>query len=297
MTPERWRQVAKVFDAALDRPAPERGDFVTQACGSDHALRTEVSSLLAALPEGDDFFDQPAAALFELPDEDDLLSWVGRRVGPYRLTRELGEGGMGRVYEAVRDDDQFHKRVALKMVKPGRETGSVLRRFRYEREILAGLDHPHIAALYDGGVTDDGHPYFAMEFVEGEPIDRYCASRNLSVGERLALFGSVCAAVQHAHRNLVVHRDLKPSNILVTADGGVKLLDFGIAKLLARRRRRRRSHRDRRPRDDRRTTPARSRCAARRSPPRATSTRSASCSSSCWPDSDRIVSTACRPPI
>ena len=232
MTPERWRQVAKVFDAALDRPAPERGDFVTQACGSDHALRTEVSSLLAALPEGDDFFDQPAAALFELPDEDDLLSWVGRRVGPYRLIRELGEGGMGRVYEAVRDDDQFHKRVALKMVKPGRETGSVLRRFRYEREILAGLDHPHIAALYDGGVTDDGHPYFAMEFVEGEPIDRYCASRGLTVAERLALFGSVCAAVQHAHRNLVVHRDLKPSNILVTADGGVKLLDFGIAKLL-----------------------------------------------------------------
>jgi eukaryotic-like serine/threonine-protein kinase len=232
MTPERWRQVARVFDAAVERPMPERRDFLAQACGEDHALRHEVATLLAALPEGDDFFDRPAASLFELPDEDELPSWVGRRVGPYRLTRELGEGGMGRVFEAVRDDDQFHKRVALKMIKPGRETGVVLRRFRYEREILAGLDHPHIAALYDGGVTDDGHPYFAMEFVEGEPIDRYCAQRGLNLGQRLALFESVCAAVQHAHRNLVVHRDLKPGNILVTTDGTVKLLDFGIAKLL-----------------------------------------------------------------
>ena len=232
MTSERWRQVARVFDATVDRPAAERDAFLAQTCGGDEALRHEVLTLLEALPESDDLFERPAAAIFEFPGAEDLLDWVGRRVGPYRLTREIGEGGMGRVYEAVRDDDQFHKRVALKMIKPGRETGLVLRRFRYEREILAGLDHPHIAALYDGGVTEDDHPYFAMEFVEGEPIDRFCAGRTLSIGERLALFGSVCSAVQYAHRNLVVHRDLKPSNILVTSDGTVKLLDFGIAKLL-----------------------------------------------------------------
>jgi serine/threonine-protein kinase len=232
MTPERWRQVAKVFDAAVERPLSEREAFLGQACGVDATLHREVASLLAALPDRDDIFERPAATIFELPDADDLPSLVGRRVGPYLITREVGEGGMGQVYEAVRDDDQFRKRVAIKMVKPGRETGLVLRRFRYERDILAGLDHPHIAALYDGGVTDDGHPYFAMEYVEGERIDRFCVGRSLSIGERLALFGSVCAAVQHAHRNLVVHRDLKPSNILVTADGTVKLLDFGIAKLL-----------------------------------------------------------------
>ncbi len=232
MTAERWSRVADVFADALAQPPGTRDAFLAQACAGDDDLRGEIESLIAALPDGDDPFERPAASLFELPAPDDLPSLLGTRIGPYRLVREIGEGGMGTVYEAIRDDDQFRKRVAIKMIKPGRETGLVLRRFRYEREILAGLDHPNIAALYDGGVTDDQHPYFAMEFVEGQPIDAFCAERRLSVRDRLALFGSVCAAVQYAHRNLVVHRDLKPSNILVTAEGVVKLLDFGIAKLL-----------------------------------------------------------------
>jgi serine/threonine-protein kinase len=233
MTTERWHLVSEVLAAALEQPASERETFLGRTCGDDAALRREVESLIDALPEGEDLFELPAASLFELPTDGEIPSLVGARVGPYRLTRELGQGGMGTVYEAVRDDDQFRKRVALKMIRPGRETSLVLRRFRYEREILAGLDHPNIAALYDGGVTEDGHPYFAMEFVEGRPIDAYCAECRLALRDRLALFGSVCSAVQYAHRNLVVHRDLKPSNILVTADGAVKLLDFGIAKLLS----------------------------------------------------------------
>ncbi|MBI3932801.1 MAG: serine/threonine protein kinase [Acidobacteria bacterium] len=154
-----------------------------------------------------------------------------RRIGPYRLLREIGHGGMGTVYLAVRADEQFHKRVAVKVVRGG-DSAEVVRHFRRERQILAGLEHAHIAHLLDGGTTEDGLPYFVMEYVEGQPIDRYCDGHGLTVTDVLVLFQQACDAVQHAHRNLVVHRDLKPSNILVTADGLVKLLDFGIAKLL-----------------------------------------------------------------
>jgi eukaryotic-like serine/threonine-protein kinase len=154
-----------------------------------------------------------------------------RRIGPYKLIRELGRGGMGTVWLAARADEQFEKRVALKVVRAS-DSEEVLRYFRRERQILAGLEHPNIARLLDGGTTDDGLPYFVMEHVEGVPIDRYCDERKLPVPERLRLFEAVCSAVQHAHRSLVVHRDLKPSNILVTSEGIPKLLDFGIAKLL-----------------------------------------------------------------
>ena len=159
-------------------------------------------------------------------------SEAGRSVGSYRILSEVGHGGMGAVYLAVRDDDEFRKRVAIKLLRRGMATDDLVRRFRNERQILASIDHPHIAKLLDGGTTEEGFPYFLMEYVEGEPIDRYCDSHGLSVGERLELFRTVCAAVHFAHQNLVVHRDLKPGNILVTADGVVKLLDFGIAKLL-----------------------------------------------------------------
>ena len=156
---------------------------------------------------------------------------VERRIGAYRVLRELGHGGMGTVYLAARADDQYQKRVAIKVVR-GLDSDQIVRHFRRERQILAALDHPNIARLLDGGTTEDGLPYFVMERVEGEAIDSFCDGRKLSVQERLRLFQGVCAAVQYAHQNLVVHRDLKPKNILVDAQGVPKLLDFGIAKLL-----------------------------------------------------------------
>jgi serine/threonine-protein kinase len=162
---------------------------------------------------------------------DDRRAQPDRRIGPYRVLREIGQGGMGTVYLAARDDDEYQKRVAIKVVR-GVDSAEVVRHFRRERQILAGLEHPNIARLLDGGSTEDGLPYLVMQHVEGLPIDRFCDERKLSVRERLELFRGVCAAVQHAHRNLVVHRDIKPANVLVTADGAPRLLDFGIAKIL-----------------------------------------------------------------
>jgi non-specific serine/threonine protein kinase/serine/threonine-protein kinase len=167
-----------------------------------------------------------------LPPDDPLAAGGDRRVGPYRLVRELGHGGMGTVYLAVRDDDAFHKRVALKILKRGMDTDAIVRRFRTERQILAGLDHPNIARLLDGGSTADGLPYLVMEYVDGAPLVEYAEARQLDTAARLDIFLAVCAAVQYAHQNLVIHRDLKPANVLVTGDGVPKLLDFGIAKLL-----------------------------------------------------------------
>src|SRR6187402_1782963 len=154
------------------------------------------------------------------------------RLGPYRLIREIGHGGMGTVYLGVRDDDVFQKRVAIKVLNRGMDTDSIVRRFRHERQILASFEHPLIATLLDGGSTPDGRPYFAMEYVEGQPIVDYCDTLRLDTAARLELFCKVCTAVQYAHQNLIIHRDIKPANVLVVADGTPKLLDFGIAKLL-----------------------------------------------------------------
>jgi non-specific serine/threonine protein kinase/serine/threonine-protein kinase len=174
--------------------------------------------------------ETPAAAMHVDALPDPLPS--GGRVGPYRLLREIGRGGMGTVYLAARDDGEFKHQVAIKLVKRGMDTDRILARFRHERQILAGLDHPNIARLLDGGHTDDGRPYFVMEYVDGESVREYCERRGLTVTDRIALFRTVCAAVQHAHQNLIVHRDIKASNIVVTDAGVPKLLDFGIAKLL-----------------------------------------------------------------
>src|SRR6266850_2737752 len=157
---------------------------------------------------------------------------IGRRLGVYRIEREIGRGGMGAVYEALRVDNEFTMRAAIKLVKRGMDTDFILRRFRKERQILAALDHPHIARLMDGGTTDDGLPYFVMEYIEGQPLYGYCDSHRLSIAERLRLFLGVCDALHYAHQKQVVHRDIKPSNVLVTSEGVPKLLDFGIAKLL-----------------------------------------------------------------
>jgi serine/threonine protein kinase/Tfp pilus assembly protein PilF len=223
VTPERWRQVKAVLDGALERRPGERPAFVAAACEDDAELRQEVESLLSYEAESTDFIEEPLFGRFA----GGLAE--GQRVGPYEVVREIGRGGMGAVYLAVRADEDFDQRVALKLVGLG-SAAEIVRRFRAERQILAHLDHPNIAKLLDGGTAEDGRPYFVMEYVEGRPIDEYAGK--LPLRERLALFREVCAAVHFAHQNLVVHRDLKPGNILVTGDGVPKLLDFGIAKLL-----------------------------------------------------------------
>ncbi len=231
MTPERWHRVEELFRTVADRPQVERKAYLTRVCGDDNELLHEVLSLLAQ-DTAEDFLQAPIAGVAFSLTADPKEDLAGERIGPYRITRLVGRGGMGTVYEAVRDDEQFQQQVALKLIKRGMDSDFVRDRFLRERQILASLDHPHIARLFDGGTTADGQPYFVMEFVDGVPITDYCQARGLALDERLKLFRDVCSAIQHAHQKLIVHRDLKPSNILVTEDGTPKLLDFGIAKLL-----------------------------------------------------------------
>jgi len=224
-----WQQVQEIFDEALKLEPSARSQYVEAASGDDPELRAQVESLVRSLERAGDFLEQPPE---ETRDFDDVLSMTGQIIGPYRIVEELGRGGMGAVYRAVRTGD-YEQQVAIKLIKRGLDTEFVLRRFRAERQILAKLQHPGIAQLLDGGSTPDGRPYFVMECIQGEPLDRYCEARNLPINERLRLFRMVCSAVEYAHRNLIVHRDIKPGNILVTADGIPKLLDFGIAKVLS----------------------------------------------------------------
>jgi serine/threonine protein kinase/tetratricopeptide (TPR) repeat protein len=237
MTPERWQRINEMFHAALVLDGQERGAFlVTQSAGDD-ALRAKVAALLASHDQAEGFiqgsvFDDAAQILAEEEAGDEAEAMIGRHIGLYKVDREIGRGGMGSVYLATRDDDQFEQQVAIKVVRRGMDTDLVLARFRNERQILAGFAHPNIARLFDGGSTESGLPYFIMEYIEGQAIDEYCDSRRLSIAARLELFRTVCAAVQYAHQHLVIHRDIKPGNILVTAAGVPKLLDFGIAKLL-----------------------------------------------------------------
>ncbi|HSB27756.1 MAG TPA: serine/threonine-protein kinase, partial [Pyrinomonadaceae bacterium] len=236
MTPERWRQVEDIFQGALDRSPDERSQFVVSACGDDESLRRDVQLLLKQHESAGELLDQPLydntelGVLESLVEESDPM--IGRRLGAYRIEREIGRGGMGAVYEATRVDNEFNKRAAIKLVKRGMDTDFILRRFRKERQILAALDHPHIGGLLDGGTTEDGLPYFVMEYIEGQPLYSYCDTHQLTITERLKLFRSICDAVHYAHQKQVVHRDIKPSNVLVTSEGVPKLLDFGIAKLL-----------------------------------------------------------------
>jgi eukaryotic-like serine/threonine-protein kinase len=224
----RWREVDRIFAGALERSAAERGAFLDAACG-DPELREEVERLLAADERIGTFLETPAGEALGAP-----VPWSdeGGRVGPYRLLRRIGSGGMGTVYLARRDDEHFERLVAVKVLRSDLESPEARQRFLVERQILARLEHSNIARLYDGGCTEDGRPYLVMELVEGLPVDRYCDRHRLTVDQRLDLFRKICAAVQYAHQNLLVHRDLKPANILVTPEGEPKLLDFGIAKQL-----------------------------------------------------------------
>ncbi|HTL04972.1 MAG TPA: serine/threonine-protein kinase [Gemmatimonadales bacterium] len=232
--PIDWSRVTELFTATFEA-SPEERRRVLDAEATDAELRRQVEVLLEAHDSADGALDRPAiVSLAELKASTlaPVGSLVGRTLGPYRVIREIGRGGMGAVYEGERCDAQFEQRVAIKTLRIGADSEAVLQRFRQERRILAALQHPNIAALYDGGVTEEGLPYFVLEYVDGKPIDEACAERRLELRGRLDLFRQVVGAVQYAHRQLVIHRDLKPSNILVTTDGVVKLVDFGIAKLL-----------------------------------------------------------------
>lgn len=233
MTMDRRKRIEELFHKALTLPRHEQTTFLDTACAEDATLREQVETLIASHNQPTVLTTQSefnAATLLYTDSEKESVE--RSHIGPYRVIREVGHGGMGTVYLASRSDELFDKQVAIKIVRRGMDSASVLRRFHRERQILASLDHPNIARLFDGGTTEDGLPYFVMEYIEGKPLYEYCDAQDLDTAERVKLFRKVCAAVQYAHQNLVVHRDLKPGNILVTSDGEPKLLDFGIAKLI-----------------------------------------------------------------
>jgi eukaryotic-like serine/threonine-protein kinase len=229
LTDDRWRRLESLFLAAVDLHPAERQSFVARETGGDPVLGRELAGMLAHDADG----GQRIAAAIQTVASGlaTLTAWAGSHCGPYRIIRESGRGGMGVVFEAVRDDAEYRKTVAVKIVPPWTDAAVVRERFRLERQILAELEHPNIARFLDGG-TEHGMPYFVMEYVDGLPITTFCERHALDLTARIALFRQVCGAVHFAHESLIVHRDLKPSNILVTDDGTPKLLDFGIAKLL-----------------------------------------------------------------
>ena len=234
MDPARWQRITDLFHQALELPTDERGPWLDSVCANDVDLRTEIETLLRGdEPDLNAGFLEPIplnvkAQLGETSPDDPR---VGQKISAYEIKRAIGGGGMGNVYLAVRTED-FKQRAAVKILKKGMDTEEILRRFRTEIRVQAALsEHPHIAGLLDAGTTDDGLPFFIMDYVEGERIDRYCDRHRLTIEERIALFRLVCAAVQFAHQHAVIHRDLKPSNILVTPEGAPRLIDFGIAKL------------------------------------------------------------------
>ena len=235
---ERWHEIKDKLDAILNLAPEQRPAYLEQVSAADPELRRELESLIASHEQaGTDFLNVPPPQAPDPSAPDDLDPdrrdpMIGRRLGTYEIVEQIGAGGMGEVYRAIRADDQYHKQVAIKLVRASQNSDFVIRRFKNERQILASLDHPNIARLLDGGTTEEGIPYFVMELIEGQPITEYCDSRNLPIVERLKLFTAVCSAVQYAHQRLIVHRDIKPGNILVTHEGTPKLLDFGIAKIV-----------------------------------------------------------------
>ena len=231
MTPEEWSAAKQILGEALERPAAERPAYLDEACGGDAELRRRIEALIESDEQNWSLMEAPAASSSSLA-AGLYPKFSGERIGVYEILQEIGHGGMGIVYLARRADEQFEKRVAIKLARLGISGDEMDRRFRAERQIVASLDHPNIARLLDGGATTDGQSYLVMEYVEGKPLGIWCDARKLGIRERLEIFLEVCTPVQYAHQHLVVHRDLKPANILVTEEGTVKLLDFGIAKLI-----------------------------------------------------------------
>jgi eukaryotic-like serine/threonine-protein kinase len=243
LKPERWQAVEQIFHAVMESNPDQRSAVLDRACSGREDLRREVESLVKYGERSHPMLEKPGFELLAQALANQQLGerkqdavadrLIGTRIANYQIVSRLGAGGMGEVYRAMRADDSYQKQVALKLVRPGLDSDSVYRRFRNERQILAGLEHDHIARLLDGGTTEEGVPYFVMELIEGLPIDAYCDHHQLDLAARIRLFQAVCSAVHYAHQHLVVHRDLKPSNVLVTAEGTVKLLDFGIATILS----------------------------------------------------------------
>ena len=233
MHENRWRQIESLFSQALAKNPPERETFLREICAGDEELRERIERLLAADARAEDgVFENIVGQGVRSLYQGEAASWIGRRLGCYRLVREIGRGGISSVFEAERVDGRVQMQVAVKLIRQGMDSEDIRGRFLRERQILADLDHPNIARFFDGGETEEGLPYVVMEFIEGEPIDGYCDRHGLDLAQRIDLFRKVCDGVSHAHRNLVVHLDLKPGNVLVTHEGVPKLLDFGIAKLL-----------------------------------------------------------------
>src|SRR5579862_5476171 len=223
-----------VFTAALQLPADQRSAYLEHACGSDGELRQKVEALLKAHAQVGDFLEQPAPGP-ELEARGSVGMKPGHRIGRYKLLQQIGEGGCGVVFMAEQEEP-VRRRVAVKIIKPGMDTKSVIARFEAERQALALMDHPNIAKVFDAGATESGRPYFVMGLIRGVKITEFCDQKNLSTSERLKLFTQVCQAIQHAHQKGIIHRDIKPSNILVTVNDGVpvpKVIDFGIAKATA----------------------------------------------------------------
>ncbi len=229
MKTDDWQKIKEIFNTAIDLPEGERATFLEKY---DENTRQQIQKLIIANNEADNFIIEPAFVEVGFTEENETDYYLGKQIDDYKIIKEIGHGGMGTVYLAVKGDESFDKKFAIKLIKRGMDTNSVLKRFVLERKILAQLEHPNIASLLDGGSTTDGLPYLVMEYIEGEPITKFCDLHQFSIEERLELFRKVCSAISYAHQNLVVHRDIKPSNILVTTDGTPKLLDFGIAKLL-----------------------------------------------------------------
>lgn len=235
-----WEKIETIIDEALALPEEEREEFIESNCEGDNALKSEVTLLLESIFDSEGWLENPSEYkddfYRDISDSPENVSpgstLIGEQIGPYRIKELLGEGGMGLVYLAERADGAFEHQVAVKVLREGMETSHNIRRFQQEQRVLAGLNHPNIAGILDGGEMENGLPYLIMEYVEGIPIDEYCKRQNCTFRERIELFKSICQAVQHAHNNLIVHRDLKPGNILVKEDGEIKILDFGIAKLL-----------------------------------------------------------------
>jgi eukaryotic-like serine/threonine-protein kinase len=233
MTPEKWQQVKDILAGALALAPEERPAFLNAECGTDEELRAEVEVFLGFEDQEDAFLKHPVFDVELLSSgENESIQFIGKRIGNYKIIREIGVGGMGAVFLAERVDSEFAHRVAIKLIKGSFTSRETIRRFQQERQILASLEHSFIARLIDGGTTDDGIPYFIMEYIEGMTVIEYADLHGLDLEARLNLFRQICQAVEYAHRNLIVHRDLKPSNILVTEDNTPKLLDFGIAKLI-----------------------------------------------------------------